>query len=282
LAALWLTWWGLGQKWNLVIGLAPMAVVAGGIAGWVLAWRQVRPYAVNRAMVRSAPVIGEDEERLPGGWLTIGGPFALLGTAAGWLWTHFDELPQRFPVHWGISGRPDRWVEKSWQAVIAPSAVGAGVLVLILGSALMILYGAKRGAGGETGDFGRRHRRANVQMLAVLAWSLGVVFATVTLLPLMTAAGSTWPMLILLLPLAGVLVMGVRLYKLSVESTGGSDGTPEDCWKLGMFYYNPQDPALMVEKRSGPGFTLNFGHGGAWALMAGLLAFVLVPLLMLR
>jgi uncharacterized membrane protein len=28
-------------------------------------------------------------------------------------------------------------------------------------------------------------------------------------------------------------------------------------WKAGIFYYNPSDPALLVRKRSGLGYTMN-------------------------
>jgi hypothetical protein len=35
-------------------------------------------------------------------------------------------------------------------------------------------------------------------------------------------------------------------------------------WRLGMFYYNPSDPTLFIQKRSGPGYTLNFAHVMAW------------------
>jgi H+/Cl- antiporter ClcA len=40
--------------------------------------------------------------------------------------------------------------------------------------------------------------------------------------------------------------------------------TPDKCWKWGLFYYNPADPALWVEKRFGIGWTFNFGHPRAW------------------
>ncbi len=37
-------------------------------------------------------------------------------------------------------------------------------------------------------------------------------------------------------------------------------------WKLGMYYCNRQDPALFVQKRCGPGYTLNFGNRYAWPI----------------
>ena len=45
-----------------------------------------------------------------------------------------------------------------------------------------------------------------------------------------------------------------------------------------MFYVNANDPALMVEKRFGIGYTLNFGRPGAWFLAAAILAVAVIPL----
>jgi uncharacterized membrane protein len=54
---------------------------------------------------------------------------------------------------------------------------------------------------------------------------------------------------------------------------------PNSLWKWGIFYFNPDDPALFIPKRSGLGYTLNFGRRGSWALMALLLAAILLPLI---
>lgn len=51
------------------------------------------------------------------------------------------------------------------------------------------------------------------------------------------------------------------------EQTVG-DGIPDRCWKLGLFYYNPEDPAIIVEKRFGMGQSLNFGNPWAWVFLA--------------
>ncbi|WP_225872663.1 DUF5808 domain-containing protein [Pedobacter frigoris] len=36
--------------------------------------------------------------------------------------------------------------------------------------------------------------------------------------------------------------------------------TDRKYWKLGLFYYNPDDPAVFVEKRFGIGFDFNWAH----------------------
>jgi uncharacterized membrane protein len=278
LAALWFAWQAQSK---MLTGLSPLLATGEASLAWLWAWSAARRHAVRMDAVRTAPLLADpEEEHLPGGWLTAVGPFAMMACAVGWMMAHFDELPARYPAHWGASGQPDRWVEKSLRAVLTPPAIGAGVLLLLLAMAFMILRGAKRGSGGESGDFGSRHRLANVRMLAVTMWALGALFCVVTLLPVLRIPNGPMMFVVMLSPVAVILAYSVRLYSLSAEQTGGSDGMPEECWKFGSIYYNPADPALMVEKRSGPGFTLNFGNRLSWVFLAGLLALIFLPLLL--
>ena len=47
------------------------------------------------------------------------------------------------------------------------------------------------------------------------------------------------------------------------------DGTADECWHFGVIYANPRDPSVLVERRIGFGYMLNFsrpggmGHSGA-------------------
>jgi uncharacterized membrane protein len=69
--------------------------------------------------------------------------------------------------------------------------------------------------------------------------------------------------------------------KKASEPSDPPEKTPEECWKAGVVYYNPSDPALVVEKRTGFGYTLNFGNRLSWVLAAGLvLVLVSVPLIL--
>jgi uncharacterized membrane protein len=47
-------------------------------------------------------------------------------------------------------------------------------------------------------------------------------------------------------------------------------------WVAGIFYVNPSDPALLVRRRFGLGWTMNFGHWISWIFLALLLS---IPLL---
>ena len=47
-------------------------------------------------------------------------------------------------------------------------------------------------------------------------------------------------------------------------------------WKLAIFYYNPQNHRLLVPKKTGLPFTLNFARPVAWVLSAGVLALLVL------
>ena len=41
----------------------------------------------------------------------------------------------------------------------------------------------------------------------------------------------------------------------------------DEFWRWGIMYNNPNDLAIWVEKRTGLGLTLNFGHKEAWLII---------------
>lgn len=45
----------------------------------------------------------------------------------------------------------------------------------------------------------------------------------------------------------------------------------DEHWKLGVFYYNPDDASLFLPERFGIGWTMNWARPAVWAIMlAGL------------
>lgn len=47
---------------------------------------------------------------------------------------------------------------------------------------------------------------------------------------------------------------------------------PNECWKGGLWYYNPDDAALFVETRRGAGFSLNLANKWSWVLVVANIA----------
>jgi uncharacterized membrane protein len=90
-----------------------------------------------------------------------------------------------------------------------------------------------------------------------------------------------------LLVAAGVLILLVRFARAgsapsaSVSAVGDADAaqSPDDDshWKAGLFYVNPDDPAILVPKRLGIGWTINLGR--PVGVIAGVLTLLSVAVL---
>lgn len=50
-------------------------------------------------------------------------------------------------------------------------------------------------------------------------------------------------------------------------ATGSVDPMPDACWKWGVFYFNRQDPALVVPMRSGVGYSPNHARPSVWVVI---------------
>ncbi len=68
--------------------------------------------------------------------------------------------------------------------------------------------------------------------------------------------------------------MGTRIKIPGVagEDTGENNLDDDREWKVGMFYFNRRDPSILVGRRFGIGWTLNFGNPRSWVLIASLLS----------
>jgi uncharacterized membrane protein len=95
---------------------------------------------------------------------------------------------------------------------------------------------------------------------------------------------------LLILTLAAILVlarMGQGGSRLAVrnDAPGCGDAEPvgdrtEDRhWKLGIVYFNRDDDAVVVERRFGLGYTLNFARVETWVMVTLILAGPVLPVL---
>jgi uncharacterized membrane protein len=264
----------LSASW---MALALLLQVLGTMAAFVTVRRQVLPHAAQPATAREA-VVARSRGTIPGGWALQVLPFALLTAVAVILAMRWPDLPARIPVHWGLDGQADRWAERTPVSVFAPM-VAAG---LMCGLMLAVSVGLLRGRRVQaTGNAARREARFRwltmlvlfaAEMMIALGASQAALFLVVT--PARLARSFT---LLAGAGLAATIVLVVLLFRLGQGGSSGqadSDGaapvgdrTPDSAWKWGLLYVNAQDPALLVEKRFGVGYTFNFGHPIAWLLL---------------
>jgi hypothetical protein len=77
--------------------------------------------------------------------------------------------------------------------------------------------------------------------------------------------------------LGPVLGLGIVSFLLLLFGKG-HPAPPEKGWN-GIFYSNPDDPALFAPKRFGIGYTLNFGNPWSWAVLVVIFVIVTLPIL---
>ena len=253
--------------------------IGGALAAFAYARSQTLPHAVRPDAVRSASLTAA-AEGMPGGIFAVLVPFAILGAAALYLYLNWDTIPRRLPVHWDVSGVPDRWADRSWQSVYAPLLAGAfqsGIMLLI---GLGILRASPRGRVAANAAATAQFRRVMLQFLVAAVWGMTLLLAAVALVPRSRNSIETLPLLAMLGLFALAIPFLVRLVLIGRKFRAGGDGTPDQCWKLGFFYINPADPAIFVEKRLGIGYTCNFGNQTTGLFLGLILLFCLIPVLL--
>lgn len=174
--------------------------------------------------------------------------FGLGGLAALYRWI-LPALPDPVPTHFTIHGQADGWMPM--EALLLP-IFGLPVLMwLALSTTAWALAKSQK-----------EPARAKVAAVQPLRGFLGLGMAA-----LMTGG--------LLVPLQGLvtlhagmaalLVLGAIGSVLTIRETKELLGDQPDAghYRCGVFYMNPEDRRLWVEKRLGVGWTLNYAHPAA-------------------
>jgi uncharacterized membrane protein len=105
-----------------------------------------------------------------------------------------------------------------------------------------------------------------VGFLVAAQWALALTMTGVALGPLLRLPVG----LIAVGGMPIILVAVIYLVKKSNDPRAPMDPTPNECWKGGMIYYNPNDAALFVARRDGIGFTSNMGNPWSWVMLCSL------------
>jgi uncharacterized membrane protein len=199
---------------------------------------------------------------------------------------HWPEIPEQVPTHFGVNGEPDAWASKSFASVFAMPLMNLVMGVIVAGMALLIArapLSLRRDPTPEEKRAQLGFRRATVHVLSGVALLCTALLGVIGCQSLRTALGerrglgsSAWWLTGLML----VFTIGYTVRLLWFHGQGGSrreggsaatpltDGLADDRhWKWGVFYINRDDPAVLVEKRFGVGYTVNFGNPMGLGLM---------------
>ena len=243
---------------------------------------------------RTATVAGSAEKNapkpLPLTWNLLYLPVILVTLAV--TVALYPAMPDPVPVHYDASGVVDNYLAKGWQVIAMPVAVQA-FLALSFAAAHWQMLRSRRPVAPEspTASALAYGMFARAQSVTLLVTGL-VIVAAIALMPL-TFAGVVTPgqsLVALLVVCVGTIVpqlgialvygqAGSRLLR-RMGAAGELDFDDDASWRLGLFYVNREDPSVVVPRRFGVGWAMNWGNPRSWGLVAlfvaAVVAFVVV------
>ncbi len=279
----------LGLASAVAIGIAIIEVKMAGVglllmgATQVMAFwwarQETRPHRQESSGLRTASLVTRATS-LPGGWpawlLPLAMPLISVGLAA----RYWNGVPLRMPVHYGVSGAADRWVmATTWWGVNAMPLVAFGISLAVVLMGWHVAKSRQVSPRGEAAASESGRRQLSLRLLFGTLYVINALFVAMMLEALKLIERLPPAMMFAIFGGGFAVMMGLyfRYWQEWHDVEPAHDGTADECWHWGMFYANPSDPAVLVERRVGFGYTLNFSRPAAW----GILALALGPVLMM-
>lgn len=258
----------------------------------VMALKRERGWFAPRQ--QTAALVGEED--VPGpislAWNLLYIPVALFVVALGALW--YPLMPDMIPMHADFAGNVNDYAPKGLGTLGFPVA-----MTLFLGGTFfvchVIMVRSKRpthpGAPVTSAlAYGLFARAQSVFLLVcglLLSLAIGVSFMASSA-GFITLGGAAALIVMACVPVVvGSIVLAVvygqagsRLFqRMEARGVGvGADGSVDAAvvpmdddarWKLGIFYFNPDDASVWLPERFGIGWTMNLARPAAWLFVVG-------------
>lgn len=224
-------------------------------------------------------------------WFII--PVCIVALNILMVFLNYNSLPQRIPMHWSAAGHVDGWADKSYGSVLMLPLTQVFLTAIMFISYKAIGWTKQQisvSSPEASMEQNRIFRRNWTGVMIVICVMINLLFTFINLVTIGILKVS--PALFSVIPiLFGFLVIGivvavavktgqggrkVKVQSVSKPSEGVMSRDDDSKWKLGMIYYNPDDPSIFVEKRYGIGITINFGRPAA---LIGFICLLAVPIL---
>ncbi|MFL2106101.1 DUF1648 domain-containing protein [Desemzia sp. FAM 23991] len=214
----------------------------------------------------------------------------------------YRSIPNEFPVHWNSQNVPDRIVEKTYLSVLMVPAIQLLMIPVMAFSNYSFIKSKQKLLSNYpqlTSKQSKQYRKAWSVYFLIVSVALQLLFTLINFYALFIADDSSFEWVSIVI---GIFIVGIIGYSLFLTWKYGQGGEKlvysqikensdeftevdeEKYWKWGVFYYNPEDPAVFVEKRFGIGSTINMARWQSWLAIGGLIVFcfllAVVPFLM--
>lgn len=291
----WATLFGLaidamGNYSGIVLMVTlPLAVICQTIAA-VIAFQVARHRALPRAVPadpRRSVSMSSAEGTCPKSILPVWLPWCILLVFAGVLWLRWNHFPPHYPIRWNSAGAPVEWESRTVLHLLVPLLMGTAQCVTLQLLRWLVDHYSRPTRRSPSGGL-QRIRRTMLDTLTGMQIMFTLLFGLIALEPSWKLGRPHMTILIgiVVFDIVGVALMIVIIARRLPNASTAADPTPDRCWWWGLFYVNRDDPAILVPKRFGLGYTMNLGNRMAWAAMLLVLLVsvggTLVPALLLR
>jgi uncharacterized membrane protein len=196
----------------------------------------------------------------------------------------YPSMPGTLVLHYGANGAPNRLAAKSIGTAFALVFVQIGVTALLAGVAAAMFRSSRSDIDPAhpvgSARWHRRYLSLSAKALLGLVAMIDVGMLGSSLL-MWTGTVTAWAPLVIVLPILGAVVVAVWVLAMNnreqdegEQDTGLIHRDDDKYWRGGLFYINREDHSLLVPRRFGLGWTLNFGNPRTAMLLAGLLALI--------
>ena len=209
----------------------------------------------------------------------------------------YAQMPDLIPQHMNFQGEVTEYMEKTPFTILVPALIVAFVAACMAFAHWTILRSKRPSNPSAPATSALAYGRfARAQSILLVAGGLALsLLGPVMELSFIGVIGLEQAG-VFVVALALVIVVGSIVISL-VYGQGGSRvfsrmaaserllADDDEHWKLGVFYYNPDDASLFLPERFGIGWTMNWARPAVWAIMlAGLVltvAFVVVVMMLM-
>lgn len=209
---------------------------------------------------------------------------------------NYQNIPDKLVTQWDFNMNPITITEKTWGSVMMIPAMQV-FITIVMAISNQAYLSAKQQIDGKnptaSSTKSKKFRRQSSLLNLVISILTQLLFVAIQLV---TVFESISPKVVMILSLVfTILIIGLvlwfslyygqsgdRLKTIEIneeEAPKGNivTGDDDENWKLGMFYFNKQDPSFWVEKRMGVGMTFNLSKWQSWAFLIGV---IVLPLLL--
>lgn len=298
---------GATAGWAWMALVAPFVVLAVAFAGYFVARREVLRVKASGAWPSPGPrvavaewVPAEVDHTWPA-WLLL--PIVVWVAFLAWGIVLYPGLPASLPTHFNNNGVADAYSPKSVGTAFYGQFIGLAVLaVFALLAAAITRARAPLDPARPRTDAARQFqfRAQGVRALLAFGAFLQVTIGLSSALTWNAISGTAAGGLLVIIPtFVGVVIVLAVILRLGqlgsripmppepegppIAPAGARQPRDDDAsWAGGVLYVNRQDSALLIPRRFGVGWTLNWGNPWSWVIIGALVAVPFILLLAAR